>query len=298
MVPVVLDVVWGLIAFAAVLAVTVLTRQNQDIRPVTLAVYVAFFAAAFFRTRPQRDRVWLTPVTVAFGGIAPVITMNLLGVAFTAHTFIASFLLMSICAAVLGAGIRLLYARSEILYAAVLGGLSAAVAVAVIFVAIPRWEENAAYQEVDQAVEPFSIETLTGKHISSGDWKGHIVVLSFWATWCTPCQAELPEIGALQARYSGNRNVLIYALDSGNDGDTASKAQAFLSKRNFSVNSAIDSFTSDRHIWGLAAKSLRVTSLPALYILDRSGRLRVIHLGYDSSEHLADSLSRRIEQLL
>ena len=41
-----------------------------------------------------------------------------------------------------------------------------------------------------------------------------------------------------------------------------------------------------------AAKSLAVPSLPALYILDRSGKLRIIHLGYDSSEQLSKSLSR------
>jgi hypothetical protein len=66
------------------------------------------------------------------------------------------------------------------------------------------------------------------------------------------------------------------------------------------LNPAIDSFgvTPDEDSWGPAAKSLGVTSLPALYILDRSGRLRIIHLGYDSSEQLSKSLSRRIDELL
>lgn len=112
---------------------------------------------------------------------------------------------MSICAAVLGAITRLLHARSAILYAFLLGSLSAAAALAIVFVAIPHWEENDAYQEIDQAVEPFSVETLNGKNISSGDWKAHVVVLSFWGTWCSPCQSELPEVAALQARYSGNQ---------------------------------------------------------------------------------------------
>jgi hypothetical protein len=54
----------------------------------------------------------------------------------------------------------------------------------------------------------------------------------------------------------------------------------------------------DEDSWGPAAKSLGVTSLPALYILDRSSRVRIIHLGYDSSEQLSKSLSRRIDELL
>lgn len=300
MIPAVLDAVWGFIAFAAVLTVTVLTRQNQDVRPFAMAVYVAFFAAAFHRARAGRSKVWLTPILVAFGGIVPVVIMNLSRIAFTAGAFISSFLIMSVCAAVIGAGTRLLYARSRNMYAGMLGGLSIATALAIVLLAIPRWEENAAYQEVDAEVKPFSVETLTGKEISSDGWKGHVVVLSFWATWCTPCQAELPQIAALQKRYSDNPNILVYALDSGNHGDTPSKAQAFLSRKGLTINPAIDTFglSSEADVWGPAANSLGVQQLPALFILDRSGRLRVIHRGYDLSEPLADSLARRIDELL
>ena len=126
------------------------------------------------------------------------------------------------------------------------------------------------------------------------------MVLSFWATWCTPCQAELPEIAALQAKYHDNPNVLIFALNSRNHAETPAKARAYLIKRQLMLKPAIDSFgvAPDEESWGPAAKSLGATSLPALYILNRSGSLRVIHLGYDSSEHLADSLSHQISHLL
>ena len=160
--------------------------------------------------------------------------------------------------------------------------------------------ESSAYRSVNQQIAPFYTETLNGTKLSSEDWKGHIVVLSFWATWCTPCQAELPEIAALQAKYHDNPSVLIFALNSGNHGETPAKAQAYLNKRQLMLRPAIDSYgvAPDEDSWGPAAKSLSVTSLPALYILDRTGSLRVIHLGYDSSEHLADSLSYQINRLL
>jgi thiol-disulfide isomerase/thioredoxin len=292
----VLDLVWGFIAFTVVLAVSFITREHQDIRSFLLATCVAFFAAALLRANPRRGRLWLTVLLVALGGIVPVVTMNRLGIAFTAQPFIVSFLLMSVSTSILGMGIRWLNARAGARYAATLGCLSTIAILAAVFVAVPRWMESGAYRSVNQETTPFSIETLTGKKIYSEDWKGRVVVLSFWETWCTPCETELPEIAALQAKYRDNPKVLIFALNSGNHGEAPRKRRP-TSPREI-LWSTQPSIAPNEDSWGPAAKSLGVTSLPALYILDRSGRLRIIHLGYDSSEQLGKSLSRRIDELL
>jgi thiol-disulfide isomerase/thioredoxin len=292
----VLDLVWGFIAFTVVLAVSFITREHQDIRSFLLATCVAFFAAALLRANPRRGRLWLTVLLVALGGIVPVVTMNRLGIAFTAQPFIVSFLLMSVSTSILGMGIRWLNARAGARYAATLGCLSTIAILAAVFVAVPRWMESGAYRSVNQETTPFSIETLTGKKIYSEDWKGRVVVLSFWETWCTPCETELPEIAALQAKYRDNPKVLIFALNSGNHGEAPRKRRP-TSPREI-LWSTQPSIAPNEDSWGPAAKSLGVTSLPALYILDRSGRLRIIHLGYDSSEQLSKSLSRRIDELL
>jgi thiol-disulfide isomerase/thioredoxin len=238
----VLDLVWGFIAFAVVLAVSFITREHQDIRSFLLATCVAFFAAALLRANPRRGRLWLTVLLVALGGVVPVVAMNRLGIAFTAQPFIVSFLLMSVSASILGMGIRWLNAREGTRYAAALGCLSTAAILVAVFVAIPRWIEDGAYRSVNQEISPFYTETLTGKKLYSEDWKGRVVVLSFWATWCTPCQTELPEIAALQAKYRDSPNVLILALNSGNHGETPAKAQAYLTQSNLMLNPAIDSF--------------------------------------------------------
>jgi len=71
-----LDLIWGFIAFAVVLALSFITRQHQDIRSFLLATCVAFLAAALLRANPRRRPLWLTALLVALGGIVPVVTMN------------------------------------------------------------------------------------------------------------------------------------------------------------------------------------------------------------------------------
>jgi thiol-disulfide isomerase/thioredoxin len=148
----------------------------------------------------------------------------------------------------------------------------------------------------DREIVPFSVQTLAGTTLHSSEWKGRVVVLSFWATWCLPCHAELPEIEEVQNRYRDNRNVLFLALDSGTGGDTPDLARAYLEKSKLSLTGAIDCVDADGNSWGPAATSLGVKSLPALYILDRSGKLRAIHVGYDASEHFVESLSREVNR--
>ena len=55
----------------------------------------------------------------------------------------------------------------------------------------------------------FSLATLDGKHVSLNDYRGKLVLLNFWATWCAPCRKEMPSIQTLWDRYKDQDLVVL-----------------------------------------------------------------------------------------
>ncbi len=293
-----LDFFCGFGAFVIVKEVSHLTRQHQDIRPFALSAFLAFFCVGFYCARSTSKGRLRSALLLALGGLSPAMAINLLGMAWTARPFLLFYLLASSFGIAMGFAVRALADGGKMRYGLALALISAGVAFLIVFKVIPKWMDRQAYQAIDQEIVPFSVQTLGGTTVHSSEWKGRVVILSFWATWCLPCHAELPEIEEVQNRYRENPNVVILAVDSGTGGDTPDRARAYLDERKLSLSTAIDSGDANGKSWGPAATSLGVKNLPGLYILDRSGKLRTIHLGYDASEHFTESLSREIDRLL
>src|SRR5690242_6608727 len=60
---------------------------------------------------------------------------------------------------------------------------------------------------------PFQIPGLDGKPVSPADARGKVVLLNFWATWCGPCRAEIPDLVELQAKYKDQLRVIGLIVD-------------------------------------------------------------------------------------
>ncbi|MGI8891469.1 MAG: TlpA disulfide reductase family protein [Chthoniobacterales bacterium] len=69
----------------------------------------------------------------------------------------------------------------------------------------------------------WKLQNLEGKTVQLSDFKGKVVVLNFWATWCPPCRAEIPDLVALQKRYAARGLVVVgISLDEGGPAKVAS----------------------------------------------------------------------------
>jgi thiol-disulfide isomerase/thioredoxin len=151
--------------------------------------------------------------------------------------------------------------------------------------------------EVREPPVSFELALPAGTPVSAAQLRGRIVVIDFWATWCGPCQHELPELEGLYQHFSGDPRVVFYAVDfSGGDmpddqGDTPARASEYFHRRGYRIPLAYDA-------GGRAAKALHAHGLPTLLVLDRSGRVRLRHVGFVGAEDLGAMLTGELQQLL
>jgi thiol-disulfide isomerase/thioredoxin len=115
-------------------------------------------------------------------------------------------------------------------------------------------------------IDPFAIPDLDNVMMSTADWRGTVTLVNFWATWCAPCRAEIPDLVALQNKYGDRLRVVGIADDLSVD-QVRSFAQQFgINYRNAMMTDEVRS-------------KFRVRALPTSLILDKDGRVMQKHVG-------------------
>jgi peroxiredoxin/YHS domain-containing protein len=104
------------------------------------------------------------------------------------------------------------------------------------------------------------LKTLNGETASLADYKGKVVLLDFWGTWCGPCVKTVPELQKLHTKYSGKGFTVLGAAV----GDTSSKVRDFIKKRKVTYPMLLDD--SGWKKWGVQA-------VPAMFLVDKNGQI-------------------------
>jgi thiol-disulfide isomerase/thioredoxin len=115
---------------------------------------------------------------------------------------------------------------------------------------------------------PFVLRDLDGKIVSTEDWKGKVVILNFWATWCPPCRQEIPELIRLQAAYKDKLQI----VGASEDEDGPQKVREFVQQQG--MNYPVVMATKE-----LADNYGGVPALPTSFIIDQQGRVMQKHTG-------------------
>ncbi|HPG38002.1 MAG TPA: TlpA disulfide reductase family protein [bacterium] len=138
---------------------------------------------------------------------------------------------------------------------------------------------------IGEKLPDFTVETLSGEIISTQSLAGNVSVINFFATWCPPCQEELPHLQEMwQARKSDNFKLLVIGREH-----SRSELETFALTGNFTFPIAPD---PDRSIY----KKFASQYIPRTYLLDTNGIIVMQTVGFTEKEF--QSLLNKIDELL
>lgn len=156
----------------------------------------------------------------------------------------------------------------------------------VLCVAFWLWPGLAGAVDAGQKAPEFRLPALGGDgQVALGDYKGKVVFLDFWASWCPPCLSSIPQLEALRKEFPGS-DFQIVAINVDSD---PQKALEFLARHPVGYPSASD----PKGEW---PERFGVPTMPTSYLIDRQGVVRHVHPGFRDGD--IDTIRTRIREML
>ena len=128
---------------------------------------------------------------------------------------------------------------------------------------------QASESEAPKPAPDFTLEAVDGKQVKLSDYKGQVVLLNFWATWCGPCKIEMPWFIEFQRKYK-DQGFTVLAVSLDEEGWDVVRPYAENLKPNFPIVLGED---------GLDERFGGVVALPTTLIIDKSGNIVGRHTG-------------------
>lgn len=130
-----------------------------------------------------------------------------------------------------------------------------------------------------KSVIPFTLEDRNGNAVSVSDFEGKFVLINFWATWCTYCDQEMPDLQKLQDKYREDLVVLLVNVQ-----ESEALITPYFEKKNLSMLTVLDSK-------GSVAGDYGVTGMPASYFVTPDGRV----IGYVQGMMSYDTMEKSMQ---
>ncbi len=139
----------------------------------------------------------------------------------------------------------------------------------------------------------FTLKSTDNKNVRLSDFRGRLVLLNFWATWCGPCREEMPILDAIHKKYE-KQGFLVLAVNidkpsKGLAGKKSKVVEKYLRDRPVSFPILLDPTNEVYKLYG-------VKSMPSTVIIDKDGHVRYVHKGYNSGDE--DKYVKKIKSLL
>ncbi|SEG04068.1 Peroxiredoxin [Caloramator fervidus] len=134
--------------------------------------------------------------------------------------------------------------------------------------------------EASNFAKDFTLQNLKGDVVKLSDYKGKVVVLNFFATWCPPCKAEFPNF--MKVLSQGDKDVVFLFVNIGEDKETV---KAFLEENNYKIVPLMD-------VDGKVANIYSVRGIPTTFIIGKDFKIKQQHIGYMEESTLKDLIKR------
>ena len=120
-----------------------------------------------------------------------------------------------------------------------------------------------------QTAPDFALKSSTGENLRLSEYRGDVVMINFWATWCGPCRQEMPLLDELYSRY----NRVGFNLLGVNIDDDSRRAMQMVEELGVNLPVLFDARKE-------VSKLYEVEAMPVTVIVDRQGTVRFVHHGY------------------
>jgi peroxiredoxin len=136
-----------------------------------------------------------------------------------------------------------------------------------------------------QQAPDFKVVTTSGQPVSMDNYRGYVLVIDFFATWCPPCKESIPHLVEMHRKYN-KQGLQVLGLSLDEDGERVIKSFVAEHRINYPVALAGETVQTD---FGLR-------SVPVMFVVDKKGKIAGVYMGF--SGEIGRSLENLVKKLL